>query len=189
MRIEIRGEKACISGYVNAVERDSRLMHGKEGPFVERVEAGTFQRALDRAADVKLKLNHNREIGSVSGGSLRLREDAIGLHAEAEVTDPETVREARAGHLTGWSFGFVDNAPCYTQKDGTEVRQRNLRDIDLDEVSILTIVPAYIATSIEARSQGGACEVRSMEDAPEVLTEDPATALAAYRYKRLKLEE
>lgn len=189
MKVEIRGDKVCISGYVNAVERDSKVLHGQEGPFVERAESGVFQRALDRAANVFLKLNHGRDIGSVEEGNLKLREDAVGLYAEATVTDAETVREARAGHLTGWSFGFSDRAPCYEQQEGTEVRKRTLRDIDLAEVSVLTIAPAYIATSIEARSEGAASEVRSIEDAPEVQHTDPVTEMAAYRIKRLKLEE
>lgn len=189
MKVEIRGGTVCISGYVNAVERDSKVLQGQEGPFVERAESGVFQRALDRAANVFLKLNHGRDIGSVAEGNLKLREDAVGLYAEAIVADAETVREARAGHLTGWSFGFSDRAPCYEQQEGTEVRKRTLRDIDLAEVSVLTIAPAYIATSIEARSEGAASELRSIEDAPEVHNTDPATELAAYRIKRLKLEE
>lgn len=188
MKVEIRGEQAFISGYVNAVERDSKVLHGPEGPFVERAAAGVFQRALARASDVMLKLNHGRDIGSVGGGNLKLREDAVGLYAEATVTDAETVREARAGHLTGWSFGFCDLAPCYEQQEGTEVRKRTLRDIDLAEVSILTISPAYIATSIEARSEGGVSELRSIEDNPNVKTNDLATEMAAYRFKRMKLE-
>lgn len=189
MKIELRGDRVFISGYVNAVERDSKVMNGPEGPFVERVEAGAFQRALDRADDVKIKLNHRNDIGSVKDGNLKLREDNVGLYAEADITDPETVREARAGHLTGWSFGFADRAPCYESQDGTDVRKRTLKEFDLDEVSVLTISPAYLATSIEARCEGGASELRSCEDAPEVRTNDHATELAAYRIKRLKLED
>lgn len=187
MKIEIRGQTVHISGYVNAVERDSKVLYDKDGPFIERAESGVFRRSMERSPDVGLKLNHGRDIGSVAEGNLQLREDAVGLYAQAIVNDPETVREARAGHLTGWSFGFSDLAPCY---DSTgEVRRRTLKDIDLAEVSILTISPAYIATSIEARCEGGANEIRSMEDAPEVNTVDPATEMAAYRIRKLKLEE
>lgn len=189
MKIEVRGDSVHISGYVNAVERDSKVLHDRDGPFVERAEAGVFQRALSRASDVMLRLNHSRDIGSIGGGNLKLREDAVGLHAEAIVTDTETVREARAGHLTGWSFGFVDRTPCFEQQEGAEIRKRTLRDIDLVEVSILTISPAYIATSIEARCEGGASEIRSIADVPEVRTNDNAVQMAANRIKILKLEE
>lgn len=178
MKIEYRGNSVHISGYVNAVERDSKTLHNAQGAFVERAEAGVFSRALERAPNVELRFNHCRTIGSVADGKLKLREDAVGLFAEAEVNDPETVKEARAGRLTGWSFGFVDNAPCF--EDG-EVRHRTLRDIDLLEVSILTLEPAYIATTIEARSQDKDREIRAMADMPE--TKDDYADLSAYRNK------
>lgn len=187
MKIEIRGQTVHISGYVNAVERNSKVLYDKDGPFIERAESGVFRRSMERRPNVGLKLNHGRDIGSVAEGNLTLREDAVGLYAKATVTDPETVREARAGHLTGWSFGFSDLMPCYESTG--EVRQRTLKDIDLAEVSILTISPAYIATSIEARCEGGANEIRSMEDAPEINTVDHAANLAENQIKRLKLEE
>lgn len=189
MKIEVRGDRVHISGYVNAVERDSKVLQGADGSFIERAEAGVFQRALERAADVKMKLNHGRDIASTAQGSLKLREDNVGLFAEADVTDEETVREARAGHLTGWSFGFTDLAPCYEEPGTGEIRKRILRNIDLAEVSILTISPAYIATSVEVRSEGAASEIRSAEDAPDVTIHDHATEMAAYRLRRLKMEE
>lgn len=188
MKVEIRGQTVLISGYVNAVERDSKVLYDKDGPFVERAESGVFRRSMARNPNVRLKLNHGRDIGSVAEGNLQLKEDAVGLYAIAEVSDPETVREARAGHLTGWSFGFSDLAPCYESGEG-EVRKRKLRDIDMAEVSILTISPAYIATSIEARCEGGANEIRSMDDAPEVHSVDHAVRMAANQITRLKLEE
>lgn len=188
MKVEIRGQTAHISGYVNAVERDSKVLWDRDGPFVERAEAGVFRRALENATDVKIKLNHGRDIGSTAQGNLRLKEDAVGLYAEAEVTDEETVREARAGNLTGWSFGFMDNMPCFEPgEDG--IRKRSLRDIDLSEVSILTVSPAYIATSVEVRSQEKAKEVRSIEDDADVTNDDYAAEMAAYRLRKLKLEE
>lgn len=189
MRIEIRGDRVHISGYVNAVERDSKVLRNRDGPFVERAEAGVFQRALERGTDVKMKLNHGRDIASTGDGNLKLQEDNVGLHAEAVISDPETVREARAGHLTGWSFGFTDLAPCYEEQPDSEIRRRTLRDIDLAEVSILTISPAYIATSVEVRSEGAASEIRSTDDVPDITTYDHATEMAAYRLKRLKMEE
>lgn len=189
MRVEIRSGQAHISGYVNAVERDSKVLHDRDGPFIERAEAGVFQRALAAASDVKMKLNHGRDIASIGQGNLKLREDNVGLYAEAVVSDPETVQEARAGHLTGWSFGFVDLEPCYETQPGGEVRKRKLKNIDLDEVSILTISPAYIATSVEVRSECRPSEIRSVNDAPDVTIHDHAAEMAAYRLRKLKLEE
>ena len=47
MKIEIRADSVLIDGYVNAVERDSKVLHNANGPFVEKIKAGTFQRSLD----------------------------------------------------------------------------------------------------------------------------------------------
>ena len=50
MKIEIRSEDcAVISGYVNAVERRSKvLMRPGAPPYREIVKPGTFKKALDR---------------------------------------------------------------------------------------------------------------------------------------------
>ena len=83
MEIEIRGDRVTLEGYVNAVERDSRLLsknmcRGAKGPFVEKVAAGTFQRALEKNGNVELRFNHERTLGNQKDGVLELQEDAIG---------------------------------------------------------------------------------------------------------------
>lgn len=90
MKVEFRSNGTLhISGYVNAVERDSRVLpakmaHDATGDFVEQIRAGTFARSLHRRPDVHIKFNHERDIGSVGKNSLSLREDAIGLYASAD---------------------------------------------------------------------------------------------------------
>ena len=59
MKGEIRSDgTAQISGYVNVVDRESRVLHDVSGQFVEVIEAGTFRRALERAEKVGLMFNH-----------------------------------------------------------------------------------------------------------------------------------
>ena len=59
MRIEIRAKEVVISGYVNAVCRDSRAMRLPDGTrFVEQVGEGVFSKAIAANKDVKLKFNH-----------------------------------------------------------------------------------------------------------------------------------
>lgn len=180
MNVEIRNESVIISGYVNAVERDSRVLPASmcseaTTPFVEQVEAGAFQRAIDAAADVKLKLNHEKTIGSVNGKTLTLKEDNIGLHATAEITDPEAVEAARNGELRGWSFGFRNPQSEWEEyKEG--ISRRRLKAFELDEVSILTKVPAYIGTSVELRGEECYCtERRGCEDEVNVAEEHKET--------------
>ena len=108
MRIEIRADSVVIEGYVNAVARDSRPMRDRKTGkrFVEQIVPGVFERAL-KHNEVQLLLNHDktRNLGSTST-NLELYEDSIGLHARAEVPDPEVIEKARKKKLRGWSFGF-----------------------------------------------------------------------------------
>lgn len=154
MKIRDLGDSVEISGYVNAVERNSRPLGSDLGQFVERISKGAFTRALSRNDDVKILLNHERKLGSEKQGNLQLAEDNIGLRAKATITDPEVVKKARAGLLRGWSFGFFDKDVEVTAEHGMPVRI--VHDLNLVEVSILdyTKTPAYDGTLIEARSDG-----------------------------------
>ena len=86
MQIKIRADNSVeIEGYVNAVERDSRVLESRTGKFVERVRAGAFKRTLDKRHDITVLLNHkeNRVLASTTDGTAELSEDAIGLSAVA----------------------------------------------------------------------------------------------------------
>ena len=151
MRIEIRNNQAILDGYVNAVCRDSKPLLSPQGLFVEQVKEGVFQRALDKAKDVKLLFNHDekRELGSIVNGNLQLFEDSIGLRAICTVDDPEVVQKARENRLKGWSFGFYSNKDDW--QNAEPYQRRFIEDMDLLEVSILDKTPAYNGTSIESR--------------------------------------
>jgi HK97 family phage prohead protease len=154
LRIEIRGNQVMLDGYVNAVGRDSRVLPSPKGKFIEQIKPKTFQRALERADNVDLLFNHqkNRKLGSTKEGNLELYEDNIGLRAIATVSDDEVIKKAKNGELKGWSFGFYTNKDSW--EDGPDgIQRRYLEDIDLLEVSILDKTPAYIATTIEQRGE------------------------------------
>ena len=171
MRIEIRNDSVVISGYVTAVERESRVMNSPQGKFVEVVRSKTFQRALESAINVDVLLNHSKKLGSTTEKTLMLTEDNIGLRAIATITDAETVKKAKANELVGWSFGFQKNKDSW--QDGENgVQKRFLEDINLLEVSILdnTKTPAYIGTSIESReNESILIENRTIEDNIELV--------------------
>lgn len=153
MKIEIREKEVIISGYVNAVCRDSRIMRLPDGTrFVEMVEEGVFNKALSMGKNVKLKFNHKKEIGETENGSLELKEDSIGLYALAKVTDEDVIAAADAGTITGWSFGFNCIDDFWEDWTIEGVKRRHLREIQLNEVSILSDrIPAYAGTSYEIR--------------------------------------
>jgi HK97 family phage prohead protease len=156
MQIRVKGDSVEIEGYVNAVERKSKPLWSRIGQFVERICKGAFKRALERNDNVRILLNHDptRDLGGTKDGNLELNEDNIGLHARAVITDPEVVEKARNGDLVGWSFGFYDReVEQRTDEDGFPLR--NVRDLDLEEVSILdnTTTPAYDGTLVAVRSE------------------------------------
>lgn len=154
MKIEIRSDSATVDGYVNAVERESRLIMDVQGNFREKVKVGTFEKALKRAENVRMLLNHDKDrvLANTKDGTLELYEDSIGLRAIATVTDPDVIEKAKKGELRGWSFGFIANADEWEKRENTP-SIRTLTDIELTEVSLIdsTRVPAYIGTSVETR--------------------------------------
>lgn len=154
MRVEIRNNKILIDGYVNAVERESKVLYDTRGQFIEKIRAGVFQRALEKAENVRVLLDHepDRELADTKSGKARLVEDNIGLRATVEIDDPEVIQKAKENKLRGWSFGFLCNKEDRTtDEDGIE--KRTVRDLDLLEVSIIDDrkSPAYLGTSIEVR--------------------------------------
>ncbi len=170
MSVEIRSDAVLLDGYVNAVGRDSRILTDRTGKkFVEQIVPGTFQRALEKGNNIEIDLNHNRVLGSRETGEVELYEDAIGLRAKALISDPEVRSLARNNRLTGWSFEFIPKDQTIEPTDNPEIERRYLKDIYLKAVSILSVTPAYIATSIEARSENAeAYEVRALETDVEV---------------------
>ena len=156
MNIRVTDNKVIIDGYVNAVERLSKPLSDRLGKFVERIKCGAFKRALERADDVRILLNHDwtRDLGGIKDGNLELSEDAIGLRAHAEITDEEIVNGVKSGKISfrGWSFGFTDRDVEQGEENGLTVR--NVKDLNLYEVSLIdrTRVPAYDGTLVAVRS-------------------------------------
>ena len=187
MNILIRSDHVEISGYVNAVERPSKVLHDRSGDFIETMKEGAFKKALARNDNVRVLLNHDRkrDLGGTKDGNLELEEDNIGLKARATITDPEVVKKARAGELVGWSFGFSDRDVINSIRDG--MPHRAVKDLDLAEVSILDKrkSPAYEGTLITARAEEDVVhfrgedfidEVEVKEDQPEEQPEAPEEA-------------
>ena len=163
MQVEVRGDKVVVDGYVNVVGRDSRPIRCQTGDFVEQVEPGVFRKALERAKNIKMLLNHrtDRELGSTADGNLTLTEDNIGLRAHAEIGDEEVIRKARNHQLSGWSFGMYVNKSEMEQRNNA-IPRRKLKDIDVFEVSIIdtTMLPCYAGTSVECRAEIGRASCR-----------------------------
>jgi uncharacterized protein len=172
MKVEIRNNQVEISGYVNVPARDSRMLPSPRGKFIEQITPKVFERALGRAENVDLLFNHRseRKLGSTSEGNLQLYEDSVGLRAICTVADEEIINKAKNNELRGWSFSFICREDRWSEQDG--VQRRYVEDLDLLEVSILDVTPAYIATSIEARGDDTVITEQRFEDVDIEVIED-----------------
>lgn len=171
MRMEIRNNSIILEGYVNVVKRDSRVLSSIRGKFIETVEERAFSKAISRANNILLLHNHRKDriLGSIKEGNLELKEDSIGLHAKCEIRDLEVIEKAKKGQLKGWSFGFSSIKDRW-EKHESGIDKRYLEEINLYEVSILDVTPAYIATSVEMRGEEATLiEQRSCETEFELI--------------------
>lgn len=123
------------------------------GGFTERIAPGAFTATLASGRDVLALADHDQKavLGRTRSGSLKLTEDAKGLHFELQLpatrAGDDLVALAQRGDLGGMSFGFVATDESW---DGDT---RELRAVDLHEVSVVQAHPAYAATEVSLRAR------------------------------------
>ena len=177
MRVEVRSDGVHISGYVNVPGRASRPVITPHGRVIETIEQGAFKNALAKAGDeLRMLMDHNsaRQLASVADGTLTAREDAIGLYAEATVTDPEVAEAAKKHELRGWSFN-MRNVEDELEQRAEGLPLRKVKSFDMSEISlILHAVPCYSATSVEVRADGtdADTELRALGDTEFIIPEE-----------------
>jgi HK97 family phage prohead protease len=124
-------------------------------PFTEFIREGAFKRSLKSRNEIKMFVNHNtdRVLGSTRAGTLRLIEDSRGLLAEADLPPTTDGKDLsilmQRGDVNSMSFGF--SVPANGDK-WLDDNTRELHQVRLHEVSIVTGFPAYQATSAQVRS-------------------------------------
>jgi HK97 family phage prohead protease len=99
-----------------------------------------------------------RLLARTKSGTLRLSEDSRGLAFSLDLPDTGPARDvlalAERGDLGGASFGFRAVDEKWTGD------RRELRAVELQEISIVSAWPAYDSTVVEARA-------RRRHDAPD----------------------
>lgn len=198
MQIEIRAAQAHICGYVNVVERKSRPVITPHGKVIEEIGAGAFSDALTRAGNIAMTKDHNPEavVAETRTGSLRLYEDNIGLHYDADISDAATVQEAREGKIKGLSFGMRNVKDTLEQRAG-ELPIRRIEALDLDHITlVISKTPCYSATSVEVRAEEEieietrtAGETVQITEAKEEKPEPSFFDNSAYRDRLLKIKK
>jgi HK97 family phage prohead protease len=125
------------------------------GSFTETIRAGAFRASLlAPGKDVLALVDHDpsRLLARTGSGTLRLTEDSRGLHFELDLPDTTLGRDvltlAERRDLGGMSFGFR-----VTDEAWPASSQRELRTVDLVEISIVQAFPAYSQTSVAARAR------------------------------------
>lgn len=151
LRASADGEPPRLTGYAAVFNSLSEDLGG----FREQIKSGAFSKTLTES-DVRALWNHDPNIvlGRTRSGTLRLREDNIGLAFEIDLPDTQQARDlivlARRGDVDQMSFGFR------TIKDGWdtvgEQIVRTLVEVQLFDVSPVTF-PAYPQTSANVRSK------------------------------------
>jgi len=140
-----------FTGYAAVFNSDSEPL-----PFIERIMPGAFKRSLKSRNEVKLFKNHNMDevLASTRSKTLKLTEDSTGLLAEATLPDTTAGRDLavlmKRGDVHAMSFGF--SVPAKGDRWSNDGMTRELHQIRLHEVSIVTGFPAYEATTASVRS-------------------------------------
>jgi HK97 family phage prohead protease len=143
-------------------------------PFTEVIKEGAFKRSLKSRNEIKLFMNHNTDVvlGSTRSGTLQLSEDSRGLLAQAQLPDTQAGRDLsvlmQRGDVSSMSFGF--SVPPKGDSWSSDGATRELNQVRLHEVSIVTGFPAYEATTASVRSldilaQRTAVDVDALSDA------------------------
>ena len=121
--------------------------------FTESIAAGAFRHSLAASKDILALVDHDssRVLARTRSKTLRLAEDDHGLHFDLDVpattAGNDVLALADRGDLGGMSFGFL------SLDERWEGDLRELRSIDLKEISIVSAWPAYPQTQVSARSR------------------------------------
>jgi HK97 family phage prohead protease len=123
------------------------------GGFQEMFLPGAFADCLAKNPDVRCLWNHDSSnvLGRTTAGTLRLKDDALGLHFECDLPSTSAGQDARVsierGDVTQCSFAFVPTRQRWVDNGN----RREIHAADLFEVSPVTF-PAYPQSSVKARA-------------------------------------
>ena len=145
------GDGMSFSGYAAVFNSDSEPL-----PFIERIAPGAFAKSLKSRNNIRMYMNHDSSmlLGTTRSKTVRLAEDTKGLFVDADLPDTSVGRDLsvlmQRGDVDSMSFGFT--VPQGGDRWSDDGSRRELRQIRLFEVSVVTGFPAYAATSASVRS-------------------------------------
>lgn len=179
VRVEFRASDngpGVLVGYASVFNKLSQNLGG----FVERVDAGTFDKTLQDGGPVVARFNHddNFLLGTTEAETLRLSVDGTGLRYEVELPDTTAGRDvaalAKRGDLSKSSFAFrtIRDEWGFTEDD---FPLRTLKEVQLVDVAPV-VNPAYRDTTSGLRSLAEKCEL-SLEEVKAAALENNLRSL------------
>ena len=144
----LRASGRTLTGYAAVFGQETRI-----GGFTERIRPGAFSKSLASGRDILALLDHRADalLGRTKSGTLKLYEDDKGLAFELRLPDTQAGRDlvalAERGDVGGMSFGFIAEDEAWTGDS------RELRQVDLREISVVQAFPAYQQTEISLRNK------------------------------------
>ena len=166
LRIEYRAEGdmkvPVLRGHAARFDVWTTLYEYGRYRWREILKPGAFANAIAERQDVRGLFNHdpNHVLFRTKSNTLTLVEDELGLTFEGEVLDSQTNRDlviepVRRGDLDGCSFAFTvrkeGEVTTEYERDGRDFIDRELRDVNLWDVSVVTY-PQYDGTDVSVRS-------------------------------------
>jgi len=144
------GEGYELRGYAAVFDSLSEDLGG----FREIIKRGAFKGPLKNGDDVRLLVNHNPDLllARTASGTLKLKEDPVGLLTDADVADTQTGRDLRVlvdrGDLNQMSFAFRVLEDEWDVDDEDNLIRTITKVWELFDVSAVTY-PAYPDTTLE----------------------------------------
>lgn len=143
---ELRARGRKLEGYAATFNLEARI-----NDFIEVIAPGAFAASLD--GDVLALVDHDagRVLARTRSKTLRLAEDSKGLAFDLDLPSTSYANDllalAERNDLGGMSFAFI---PIEERWDGD---RRELRNVDLKEISVVSAWPAYEGTIVQARAR------------------------------------
>lgn len=163
VRRRAEAEAPVFFGHAAVFDAEIVLWDGTYVRSREVIRRGAFARAIREAQDVIANVDHDNSmlLGRTSAGTVRLREDDVGLAVEIDAPDTTLGRDvatlmARADYR-GMSIAFLpsiggERQTVTTLPDGREDYFFEITDVDLFDVSIVGR-PAYKSTDVGLRAE------------------------------------
>ena len=170
-----------VRGLAIPVESRSELLSGKYGRVYETITRSAVNDDLIKNNDIKLYVNHDSSQGTLARskygeGSLKLFITERGLEFETELPNTEFGNEIREGIKRGdydaISFAFYKDKDHYDDEPNSDGSWNRYIDSFalVDEISILSQLPAYSATNVDLRSLDD--KINKQEEEKRMLEEE-----------------